>query len=148
MKNDKFWLDIQIGIFILSIITILYSIIKSVYLDWQILPLSVNTISIPVNFLTGVWLMQFSLKDIIRHKKGKRIEHGYDERNTKVLVLSTMNAGLAVVFTIYIVVLASSITNHVNAKIFSAADFAKVLYPGIIVFFYSFYWYYSKKKNL
>ena len=145
----------QRGIFVFSIILLIYVAAK-VYLlqgdifdfSWQKGLIGKGTTTIYVNFAVGVWLFWFSLKDLIKYNKTGVIEHGADERNKKILYLSTMNACMLIVFILYGMALYGALFNGLNDKVFSVADISKAFFPGIVVFFYCAYWHYEKKKNL
>jgi len=99
--------------------------------SWQEGIIGKGTTTIYVNLIVGVWLLWFSLKDLIKYKKTGIIEHGADERNKKILYLSTMNACLVVVLVLYGAALYNALFNGLNDKLFSIADISKAFFPDI-----------------
>ena len=153
-QNDKFIVRMMTGIFIFSIILLLWSITKAILLQNAIFDFSWEAISqrgslsVYTVLIAGIFLFQSSLRDLIKYKKTGLIEHGMDERNAKILYFSTMNAGIIMVICLYAVILFFALFNNYLEKIFSLQDVALLLYPGIITWLYCFFLYYPKQKNI
>lgn len=138
----------QIGLFIFSIVLILWSIAKSILVKWQIFNFDNVTYNVFIMLIIGIYLFQSALKELIYFKKHKTIIHGADERNKKIFIYSTLYALITIFMTYFFVLLYNMLFYDPATKIFSIFNLEKIMWPGIIVFFYCFFVYFDKKKNI
>ena len=149
MKNeyDKIVRNFEISLFIMAIINIIWAIVKSYLLNWEILTISMSTLSIYAALFVGIYLLNFTLKDFIHYKKHGIIQHGVDERTGKVISNALRNAGTAVIIILYCAILYYSLFYQTDIALFSTKTLSWILAPAGIIFFISF-WHYDQKKGL
>ena len=91
-KNDHVMLKFEIALFVFAVINLIWAIIKSIQYNWSLF--NIKGIDILVAYAVSVYIFHFSIRELMYFKKHKKIEHGYDERNIKVLDKSLRNVAI------------------------------------------------------
>jgi len=120
-----------------------FSIIKTIQANWQLF--NAAGIDIVVAYGVSIYLFYVSLKELIYFKKHKKINHGADERNIRVLDKSLRNVSIVSFIIIMGAYYYFSIYNKADKLLFSLVSFNYLLVPAVIVFFLSFNYYYKQK---
>ena len=144
-ENNRSMLIFMISLLVLGMVNLVWAIIKSIQLKWALF--NIKGIDILVAYGVSVYLLHFSSKALFEYGKHKKIEHGYDERNTKILDKSLRNVSIVML----VIMLASyyyvSLFRAADVPVYPLISLNYVLVPALIVFIVSFN-HYSKSRQI
>lgn len=146
-QNDKVLLGFFMGLFSVGLLTFTWGIAKSAINHWQIFSISWVAADIWVGLVLGLYFMFLGVKEYLYYRKHKRIEHGCDERNWKMLTYSLRNVGVGLLLFNHFAYLYYSLYNDYETPIFTVNSLNWIAAVGVTIFFVS-EWYYSRSKKL
>ncbi len=146
-KYDRMIVWFEVYVLLLGIVLVAWSVAKVFLINWNLLTASITTLTIYINFLVGLYFIYFTMKDFAHYRKCGRIEHGFDERNVKILANSWRNAATAFVLVVFGAILYYELFYETTVPLFSIRSISGAVVPAMLVFFVS-WWRYSRSKTL
>ncbi|MFH2019945.1 MAG: hypothetical protein ABIJ34_00895 [archaeon] len=144
-ENDKTMLNFMIAVFVIGMVNLLWAIAKSMQSNWSLF--NVKGIDVLVAYGVSLFLLKTSIKELSYYMRHKKIEHGYDERNMIVLHKSLGNTCIVMLTILMGAFYYFYLFYDAGTPIFSLSSFNWLLGPALIVFLWSFNYYY-KSKNI
>ena len=134
--------SICLGIYILII-----TILRGFKLQWKVLVLNQEALSVPIGIFTGLFALIYGMKNLSNLKSQSPRESGLDERTVKIQNIAIRNGCIVFFFTMFIVVGIISLVYDWHRPLLSVNHFRILVWPGFITYLVSV-WYYSKSKKL
>ena len=141
MNRNKMMKNFEKFLLIIGIAAIVWAIVKSILMGFDIWYFAYSTLGIFVSAIIGILLLWHSIKILMKLKKGAKIHHGFDERTASVVSKSLRNAGVAVVIAVYGFVYIGSLFYEPNVPLLTLNQAAWSIYIGIAAWFISVFAY-------
>ena len=143
-KYEKILVNFYIGLFLLGLFLLAWTITKGFLMNWDIFHFNMESLNVLLGFPVSIFLIGFVLKEYFYYRKHKKLVHGFDERSVGIFSNAIKNAGLAMIIVTFLVSMLYNLFYNSEELIFSITHLGYLFEVRLVTFFISF-WYYWKK---